>query len=373
MAKALVTGGAGLIGSHLVDELLARGREVRILDNLDPASHRGRPDWIPGDAEFVEADVRDLESVARCLRGVDDVYHLAAAVGGVTTQISTFFDVNATGTARIFEAIQANHVDVRKIVAPSSQAVYGEGLYRCAKDGVVQPEPRTVERMRRGEWEPECPLCGSDLEPALTDESARWHGETPYAVSKIAEERALIGLGKRLEISTVALRYAVVYGPRQSIFNPYTGILSIFSTLILNGRQPRAFEDGRETRDFVFVKDIVDATILAMESEKANWAVFNAGRGVPVDIVTVIERLSAAYGREPDYVISGEFRPGDVRHLVLDSSRIRSLGWAAQTSLEDGLASMAEWFVELGAVDDFFSDTLHELRERGVVMQSDSS
>jgi dTDP-L-rhamnose 4-epimerase len=371
MTKVLVTGGAGLIGSHLVDELLERGDDVRILDNLEPASHQGRPPWIPREAEFVEADVRDLDALGKCLRGVEDVYHLAAAVGGVTVDVSAFFDVNATGTARIFEAIDVNRLEVRKIVAPSSQAIYGEGLYRCAAHESVQPGPRFVERMRRGEWEPVCPECGSELEPCLTDESARWNGETPYAVSKIAEERTVIGLGKRFEIPTVALRYAVVYGPRQSPFNPYTGILSIFSTLILNGRQPRAFEDGRETRDFVFVKDIVRATILAMESDEANWQVFNVGRGIPVDIVTVIEKLAEAYGRLPDYTITGEFRPGDVRHLVLDSNRIRALGWAPETSLEEGLAQMAAWFVELGPVDDYFSETLETLRDRGVVLQAD--
>ena len=309
----------------------------------------------------------------RCLHGVEDVYHLAAAVGGVTTDISTFFEVNATGTARLFEAIDAKGFEVRKIVSASSQAVYGEGLYRCVDHGVVQPKPRTVERMKQGRWEPVCPHCGGDLEPALTDETARWNGETPYAVSKIASERAVIGLGKRLGIPTVALRFAVVYGPRQSIYNPYTGILSIFSTLILNGRQPRAFEDGRETRDFVFVTDIVRATILAMESDATNWDVFNVGRGAPIDILTVLEQLSAALGRKPDYVISGEFRPGDARHLVLDSSRLRSLGWEAATTLEAGLGHMAEWFAKLGDIDDFFSGTVQTLRERGVVIQGATS
>jgi dTDP-L-rhamnose 4-epimerase len=206
----------------------------------------------------------------------------------------------------------------------------------------------------------------------LTDESARLNGETPYAVSKIAEERTIIGLGKRFGIPTVALRYAVVYGPRQSPFNPYTGILSIFSTLMLNGRRPRAFEDGRETRDFVFVHDIVRATLLAMESEAADGQVLNVGRGMPVDIVTVVEQLAGAYGREPEYLITGEFRPGDVRHLVLDSSRMQALGWEPETALDEGLTQMASWFVELGDVEDYFSDMLTTLRERGVVLESES-
>jgi dTDP-L-rhamnose 4-epimerase len=369
--KTLVTGGAGLIGSHLVDELLRRGAEVRILDNLSPSSHRHRPEWIPAEAEFVLGDVRDRNCLDKALRGVEDVYHLAAAVGGVTVEVSEFFDVNATGTARLFEAIHASRHEIRKLVAPSSQSIFGEGLYRCPQDGVVQPYPRAIARMQQAQWEPQCPICGSDLEPTLTDEGARLNGETPYAVSKIAEERLMLGLGKRFGIPVSVLRYAVVYGPRQSVFNPYTGILSIFSTLILNNRRPHAFEDGRETRDFVYVSDVVDATILAMEAEQADGAALNVGRGVAVDIVTVIEKLSSAYGREPDYVVTGEFRPGDVRHLVLDASRMKTLGWAPRVSLDEGLGRVAAWFAELGGVEDLFSGILDDLRRQGVVFQAE--
>jgi dTDP-L-rhamnose 4-epimerase len=370
MARALVTGGAGLIGSHLVDELLARGSEVRILDNLSPLSHRGRPAWISPDAEFVEGDVRDPDCLDRCLKGAQDVYHLAAAVGGVTGDLGEFFDVNATGTARLFEAIERNGFDVRKIMASSSQAVYGEGMYRCPVDGVVQPNPRSIASMHRGEWEPVCPACGADVMPELTDETARWNGETPYAVSKIAEERIVLSLGRRFGIPTVALRYAVVFGPRQSVFNSYAGILSIFATLILNGKQPRAFEDGHATRDFVYVDDIVRATILAMEDERADGLEFNVGGGIPVDIVTMIQALSAAYGREPNYVITGEFRPGDARHLVLDARRLLALGWKPLTPLQEGLERMSEWILGLGHVTDYFSETLAALRSRRVVLQS---
>lgn len=371
--RALVTGGAGLIGSHLVDALLAQGDEVRILDNLDPGSHRGRPAWIPDEAEFILGDIRDTDALAKSLRGIDEVYHLAAAVGGVTTEISSFFDVNATGTARIFEVLAQEKIEIRKLVAPSSQSIYGEGLYRCEQHGTVQPLPRDLTRMAEGHWEPQCPQCGAALTPLLTDESAHLNGETPYAASKIAEERIVIGLGKRFAIPTAALRYAVVYGPRQSVFNPYTGILSIFSTLLLNGRPPRAFEDGLETRDFVYVGDIVRATMTAMREDGANGQVLNVGRGVPVTIIEVIEALAAAYEREPDYVVTGEFRPGDVRHLVLDAGRIRALGWAPQTDLAAGLVQMAGWIQGLGELEDVFSGMLGEQRERGTVMQSDAS
>ncbi len=360
-----------MIGSHLVDALLDQGREVRILDNLDPGSHRGRPAWIPSEAEFVEGDIRERERLAACLEGVDDVYHLAAAVGGVTDEIATFFDVNATGSALILETIARRGLGIRKLVAASSQATYGEGLYRCGEHGVVQPTLRSIADMARGEWEPPCPECGRPLAPLLTDETARLNGETPYAVSKIAAERTVVGLGKRLGIPTVALRFAVVYGPRQSVFNPYTGILSIFSTLLLNGRQPRAFEDGRETRDFVFVGDVVRATMTAMDRDDANGKVLNVGRGQPVTIIEVIETLARAYGLEPDYVVTGEYRSGDVRHLALDASRMRALGWTPETALDDGLAAMAKWIRSLGPLEDVFSGTLAEQREQGAILQSD--
>lgn len=367
---ALVTGGAGLIGSHVVDELLARGARVRILDNLDEQTHPGgRPGWIPAEAEFVHGDVRDKDCLVRCLRGVEEVYH-QAAFGGFTTEISEYYDSNATGTARLFEAIADGRVAPRKIVVASSQAIYGEGLYECPSHGVVQPGMRTVEQLVRGRWEPRCPSCGLELVPALTDESAAWNGETPYAISKLAEERTAIGMGKRLGIPTVALRYAVTYGPRQSVFNPYTGIVSIFSTLLLNGIPAVVFEDGRQTRDFVFVRDVAQANLHVMQDERADWQVFNVGRGEPVTVVELVEQLARAYGLAADYSIPGEFRPGDVRHLVHDAGRIRAIGWSPGTSLDAGLGQVTEWISRLDGLADYFSDALERLRSRGVVMKS---
>jgi dTDP-L-rhamnose 4-epimerase len=366
----LVTGGAGLIGSHIVDLLLERGRNVRILDNLDPQTHpKGRPPWIPGEAEFVEGDVRDLDLLARVLDGVDEIYH-QAAFGGFTTHISTYYDANATGTACIFEVIAERQLPVRKVVAASSQAIYGEGLYVCEEHGEVQPGMRTVERLVEQQWEPACPICGRDVRPRLTREDARWNGETPYAVSKLAEERTVIGMGKRLGIPTVALRYAVTFGPRQSIFNPYTGIVSIFSTLLLNEIPAVVYEDGLQTRDYAFVGDIARANVLVMEDERADGRVFNVGRGEPVNVLELIEQLSAAYGREPNYRIPGEFRPGDVRHIVHDATAIRELGWRPETTLEDGLAQVAGWILGQGTLDEYYSDALEQLRERGVVQSA---
>ena len=369
----LVTGGAGLIGSHIVDLLLARGDDVRILDSLEVQTHAaGRPPWIPPEAEFVEGDVRDRDVLARALRGVEDVYH-QAAFGGFTTEISAYYDANATGTARIFEVIAEQRLEVRKIVAASSQAIYGEGMYLCPEHGAVQPEMRALARLLERHWEPACPRCGADVQPLLTPEVARWNGETPYAVSKLAEERTVLGLGKRLGIPTVALRYAVTFGPRQSLFNPYTGIVSIFSTLLLNGMTPVVYEDGLQTRDFTFVDDIASANLLVMGDERANGRVFNVGRGEPVTVIRLIEALSAAHGLDPVYRLSGEFRPGDVRHLVHDATAIRQLGWKPIGSLEDGLGRVAEWIRGQGTPAEYFSAALERLREQGVVQPARST
>jgi dTDP-L-rhamnose 4-epimerase len=363
----LVTGGAGLIGSHIVDLLLERGQRVRILDNLDAQTHpKGRPSWIPNDAEFIEGDIRDGDTLVRVLAGVEEIYH-QAAFGGFTNEISTYYDANTTGTARIFEAIAQRGLEVRKLVAASSQAIYGEGLYNCVEDGPVQPAMRTLEHLAQRSWEPKCPVCGRDVSPALTPEGARWNGETPYAVSKLAEERTVIGMGKHLGIPTVALRYAVTFGPRQSVFNPYTGIVSIFSTLLLNDVSAVVYEDGAQTRDFTFVRDIARANVLVMDDERADGQVFNVGRGEPVTVIKLLEELAAAYDRPPSYTVPGEFRPGDVRHLVHDARSIRRLGWKPETSLQQGLAAVADWIRSQGLLSEYYSAALAQLRKTGVV------
>ena len=280
--------------------------------------------------------------LARALAGVDDVYH-QAAFGGFTTEISTYYDANSTGTARIFEVIAEERLSIRKLVAASSQAVYGEGIYRCGVHGEVQPDMRSLDQFLGAALGVAVPDLRRGLDPALTHEDARWNGETPYAVSKLAEERTTIGMGKRLGIPTVALRYAVTFGPRQSVFNPYTGVVSIFSTLLLNDLPAVVYEDGLQTRDYIFVDDIARANLLVMNDDRANSRVFNVGRGEPVTVIELVEKIAAAYGREPSYRMSGDFRPGDVRHVVHDASAIRALGWSPGTTLADGLGVVAEW------------------------------
>lgn len=367
---ALVTGGAGLIGSHIVDALLERGEQVRILDSLHPQTHRsGRPSWVPADVELIEGDVRDSDALARALRGVETVFH-QAAFGGFTADISEYFDVNVTGTARIFDVIAEERLNVRKVVAASSQAIYGEGLYRCVEHGEVQPGMRSKERFERREWESVCGQCGGALSGVRTREDARWNGRTPYAVSKLGEERAVLGLGNQLGIPAVALRYGVTFGPRQSIFNPYTGVVSIFSTRLLNDLKPLVFEDGLQTRDFVFVEDVARANLVVMDDDRANGRVFNVARGEPVTVTRLVEALAAAWGLPSTFELSGEFRPGDVRHLVLDPTEICALGWRPETGLEEGLRRAVDWMRGLGPLDEFLTAALDQLRDQGVVMRS---
>jgi dTDP-L-rhamnose 4-epimerase len=365
--RYLVTGGAGLIGSHIVDQLLRRGDDVRILDNLNLQTHAsGRPLWVSPQAEFVEGDVRDVDCVRRSLAGVEGVYH-QAAFGGFTDSLSTYYDQNATGTARLFEGIESAGTDLRKVVVASSQAVYGEGMYTCPLHGRTQPPMRRVKQFEAGEWELVCLDCGLELVPDRTEENARANGDTPYAISKLSQERTTLGLGRRLGLPTVALRYAVTFGPRQSVFNPYTGIISIFSTLLLNGVPPTVFEDGRQTRDFVFVEDVAKANILAMQDDRANGRVFNVSRGESIQVLDLVRILAGAYELEPDWEMVGEFRPDDVRHLVLDPTSLEGLGWSAQVRLEDGILAVVDWIRSLGELDQYFRDALDRLRRSGVV------
>lgn len=367
-SSCLVTGGAGLIGSHLVDALLARGCCVTILDNLDPQTHpRGKPQWVPGKARFVLGDVRDPRDIRKALRGVDYVFH-QAAFGGFTSEHSRYMDVNATGTARLFEVIRRGAFPVKKVVVASSQAIYGEGKYSCAAHGAFYPGPRRGEDLRRGVWEPRCPTCAEQARHERTGEESPKLGASPYAISKYAEERIALAFGHAAGVPTVALRYGVTYGPRQSVFNPYTGVVSIFSTLLLNGRRPVVYEDGRQERDFIYVGDVAAANIFVAETPAADFEPFNVawGQGTPISELAL--KLSRAYGLDLDPQIDGSFRPQDARHFVQDPSKLYGLGWRPQVPLDDGVARYVEWIRSLGRVREYFSKAERALRKTGVVI-----
>jgi len=366
--RALVTGGAGLIGSHLVDLLLKKGYEVRILDSLEKPTHQGKPDWIPAEAEFIHGDVRDEKVVDKSLQDVDFVFHQAAA-GGFMPEIKQYVDVNCTGTALLWELIIKKHT-IKKFILASSQAVYGEGKYKCSKHGTINPEFRPVEQLRKKEWEVKCPECGCNLTPLPVDEESKIKGLTTYAVSKYCQERLSLGLGKQYDIPTVALRYSMTYGPRQSIFNPYTGVISIFSTRILNDKAPTIYEDGLQTRDLVYVKDVAAANLFVAENEKINNDFFNVGTGKQTKIIDLAQELIQIYDKDLTPNLTGEFRPGEVRHLFADCSKLKKYGFMAPTSLKDGIRQYVDWISTQSNVKEYFSEAEAQLKKMKVVIPS---
>lgn len=364
--KALITGGAGLIGSHIVDLLLQKGHEVRILDNLAKPTHlHGKPDWIPSEAEFMQGDIRAREDLDRALKGVDWVFHQAAD-GGFTSAISHYFTNNSLPTAVLYELIRDKH-PVKKVVTASSQAVYGEGKYYCTEHGPQYPAPRPIEQMQSADWELHCEKCGNVMISIPIDES-HINPWLPYGMSKYWNEMLALNLGKLYKVPTVALRYSLTYGPRQSLFNPYTGICSIFSTRILTGKPPVVYEDGRQTRDFSFVEDIARANLLVAEKDEANYQVFNVGTGIATSVLDFVHILGKVYNREVTPILRSEFRPGDSRHLVTDASRLRALGWAPKVFLEEGLRRYADWIRSYTSIEEYFSEAEQLLKSTRVVM-----
>lgn len=365
--KALVTGGAGLIGSHIVEQLLEKGYDVRILDNLEPETHpQGKPSWIPEQAEFMLGDMKSKDDVVRALDGVDVVFH-QAAYGGFAPEITKYVATNSLGTAYIFDAIRENNFPIKKIVTASSQGVYGEGAYTCPTHGMVHPTSRPLSQLESASWEVKCPTCGVDMQPANTPETKPVDPGVIYSITKYSQEMMTLRLGAAMGIPTVALRYSLTYGPHQSIFNPYTGITSIFSTRILNDLPPIVYEDGNQMRDFVFVEDVARANIHVMEDDRANYQVFNVGSGKGTTVFDFIQTLAGVYGREVTPKITGQFRPGEVRHLFSDNSKLRALGWEPTHTLQQGLAKYVEWIKTQGEVKEYFSEALKIMEQRGVV------
>lgn len=368
-ARVLVTGGAGLIGSHLADLLLERGCRVRIFDNLEPQTHpKGRPDWIPSEVEFVQGDIRHADDVRSALTGMDYVFH-QAAFGGFTTEITKYVEVNTVGTVRLFETIRTHKLPVKKIVLASSQAVYGEGTYRCPQHKVQYPKPRQLEQFLQKRWELECLQCQQPMVPLPTKEEKRKDGSTIYALTKGSEEW-LLRLGKSIEVPVVALRYAVTFGPRQSVYNPYTGVVSIFSTRLLNGRPPIVYEDGAQSRDFIYVEDVARANIFVMERQDTDYDVFNVGTEKPTTVLELVNELKNLYGlRQIEPKISGSFRPGDARHFIHDSSKLRALGWEPTVSVREGLRRYHDWIETKHHLEDYFQEAENLLRQMNVVIE----
>jgi dTDP-L-rhamnose 4-epimerase len=368
MAKrALVTGGAGLIGSHIVDLLVREGWQVRGLDNFEPQTHRhGRPTWINEQAEFIKGDLRDRDTITAALENIDIVFH-QAAYGGYMPEITKFVHVNSFGTAQMLEVIREKKLPIEKIVVASSQAVYSEGAGDCPKHGLVFPGVRPIEQLRKGDWQVHCPICGAVTKSVPTPENAPVGGETLYGLTKVDQERLVLLWGKQVGIRTVALRYSCTYGPRQSIFNPYTGVIAIFCTRLLNDLPPVLYEDGEQTRDFSFVEDIARANLLAAETDQLDGLAVNIGSGRGIRIREIAEHLSDALKIDIAPEISGEFRPGEMRHLTSDTGLARSAGYKPIVDLSDGIARYIHWIRTQSDIRDYFSEASEILKNKGIV------
>ena len=365
--RALVTGGAGLIGSHVTDLLVREGWKVRVLDNLEPQTHRrGKPAWINPKVEFTHGDIRDRETVAAALDKIDVVFH-QAAYGGYMPEISKYVHVNSLGTAQMLELIREKNLPIKKIVVASSQAVYSEGAGICPKHQLIFPGVRPVEQLRKGDWEVHCPICGAITKSAPTPENAPVGGETVYGLTKVDQEKLVLLWGKQVGIPTIALRYSCTYGPRQSIFNPYTGVIAIFCTRLLNNLPPVLYEDGEQTRDFSFVEDIARANLLTAETDHLDGLAVNVGSEKGVSIRKVAEIVSSALKIDIEPEARCEFRPGEMRHLTSDTARIRSAGYQPQIELEEGIERYIDWIRSQSDIRDYFSEAEQILKSKGIV------
>jgi dTDP-L-rhamnose 4-epimerase len=367
--KVLVTGGAGFVGSHLVDGLLAAGHEVRVLDALAAQVHGGaaaRPPDLAREAELVVGDVRDRAACARALDGVEAVFHQAAAVGiGQSMyEIERYVSANSVGTAVLLEEIAARRAAIRKLVVASSMSLYGEGAYRDRAGRLVHPPPRPVRQFEARSWELR-DASGAELVPAPTPESKPLQPTSVYAITKRDHEELCLTVGSAYGVPTIALRYFNVYGPRQALSNPYTGVLAIFASRLLNGRAPLIFEDGLQSRDFVHVSDVVQANLKALESD-ADGAVYNVGTGRATTIAGVALELARALGKPIEPEIPGRYRAGDVRHCIADVSRISAeLGYAPRVSFEAGVKDLLAWLATQSP-EDRVDQATRELEARGL-------
>ncbi len=365
--RALVTGGAGLIGSHITDLLLANGYTVRILDNLEPNTHKqGKPAWVNPGAEFVQGEVQDAATIRAALQDIDVVFH-EAAYGGYMPEIAKYVLVNSFGTAQMLEIIRDDKLPIRKFVVASSQAVYSEGAALCPEHGHVVPAIRPVDQLRAGDFAVHCPLCGKPTTSIPTPESTPGGGETVYALTKVDQERLVLLWGKQTGIPTVSLRYSCTYGPRQSLFNPYTGVIAIFCTRLLNHQQPVMYEDGGQTRDLCFVEDIARANLLVMESDKLDGLPVNVGSGRATSVRDLASIIASQLGIDLAPLARGEFRPGEIRSLISDISRIRTVGYEPSVSIEEGIGRYVQWIRTQGTVKDYFAEIEAGLRAKGIV------
>jgi dTDP-L-rhamnose 4-epimerase len=367
--RILVTGGAGFIGSHTSDRLLALGHDVVVLDALTQPVHRnGRPAYLSSEVDFYQGDVRNRELVGNLLRRVDAVYHFAA-YQDYLPEFSKFSDVNVVSTALLYEIIVAERLDLARIVVASSQSAMGEGLYRCPADGEQVPGMRPESALAAGQWDIPCPVCGGALEMQATPERIS-NPQNAYGMSKLAEEMVAINLGRRYGIPSVALRYSIVQGPRQSVYNAYSGACRIFCLSYLLGQTPTLYEDGGAIRDYVNIEDVVDANVLVLSDDRAAGRVFNVGGGQAVTTREFSDIVKHQYGSSQTGAVTAEYRFGDTRHILSDISALRALGWEPQHTPAESVAAYAEWLKGMDGLDDVLAEANARMRTLGVVRRA---
>jgi dTDP-L-rhamnose 4-epimerase len=367
--RILVTGGAGFIGSHTCDRLLELGNDVVALDALTPPVHRnGHPAFLSPEVDFYQGDVGNRDLVRNLLRRVDAVYHFAA-YQDYLPDFSRFSEVNVVSTALLYEIIVAERLDLARVVVASSQSAMGEGLYWCPVDGEQIPGMRPESALAASQWEIPCPQCGGQLEMRTTPERVS-NPQNVYGMSKLAEEMVAINLGRRYDIPTVALRYSIVQGPRQSVYNAYSGACRIFCLSYLLGRAPVLYEDGGALRDYVNIEDVVNANVLVLSDDRADGRVFNVGGGTAVSTREFADIVRRQYGSEKPGMVTGEYRFGDTRHILSDISALQALGWAPRRTPADSVAAYAAWLQGMDGLDGVLAEADARMRALGVVRKA---
>ena len=370
--NVLITGGAGFIGSNLSLKLIEKGYAVTVLDNLSPQIHGEHSplyNSIKDKVRFIKGTVLSHDDWSNALEGVDVVVHFAAETGTGQSmyEIEKYTDVNIKGTSIFLDILANQKHSVKKMIIASSRSIYGEGKYQCAEHGVVYPTERNDADMAAGDFAVKCPFCGVDAQLLATDETSKIHPSSIYGITKQVQEQMFMVMGKSLGIPAVAFRYQNVYGAGQSLSNPYTGILSIFSTRIKNGNDINIFEDGKESRDFVYVDDVVNATILGIENDAANGEIFNVGLGQAIDVNTVASTLVNAYSSDSTITVSGSYRLGDIRDNYADLTKIKAkLGFEPKVDFKEGIRRFTAWVNEQDVVEDKYEKSITEMKAKGL-------
>lgn len=369
--RVLITGGAGFVGSFLADALIEGGHRVRLFDNLDPQVHQGKvPAHLNRQAEFVVGDVRDRDALGKALEGIDTVVHFAASVGVGQSmyQVAGYTATNDLGAANVLDLVVNERRDqIRKMIIAGSMSEYGEGAYQCAACGLVKPAMRSAESLASAEWDPPCPKCGAALVPKPTPEDWPLACASVYAINKRTQEDLFLTVGAAFGVPAVSLRFFNIYGPRQSLSNPYTGVIANFISRIKAGNRPTIFEDGQQSRDFVSVYDIVAAVMAAMVNDRANQRVFNVGTGQATTIVGIATTLARLMGTGIEPEVTGRPRKGDIRHCYADITRAtEELGWKPKASMDEALAELIEWSRSVESEDRSAAAQM-ELRAKGVI------